>query len=370
MPEEKDMPETNVERAVIREALPADGAALMEAVGRIDEETEFLGKPGEYRRWREGFAERLAEMRAKRSGIYLMALDGDEIVGFLGAFGGMLRATRGAFYIAHVGLRRAWRGRGLGTRLFVAIEDWARAQGYWRLELRVDELNERGQALYRKQGFVHEGRIAEAALLDGVPRVHHWMAKTLVAFADPAWPSLDPPPGRLDPGAVTFRPLRPDEAALLSRWERRLLGETPFFLKEAAEVLPEGAMAKALAEEQKRPDHQALAAIAAGAEGASVIGYGAIWKEPGLRMQHDCVVFMSLLKAHWGIGIGRAFWERFERWARERGARRLTTTLLGHNARGLRFAERQGFAVEVASPRFALKDGRPVARVRLGKRLG
>jgi len=362
------MPESNAERLLIRETLPEDAAALMETIGRIDEETEFLGKPGEYRRWREGFAERLAQMRAKQSGIYFLALDGGEIIGFLGAFRGALQAMRGVLYIAHVGVRRAWRGRGVGTRLFVAIEDWARAQDMWRLELRVDEVNARGQALYRKRGFITEGRIADAVFLEGEPHAHHWMAKTLRPLDGADWPAVDPTPGRIDPGGVTLRALRPEEARLLCRWERRLLAETPLFLKDAAEVLAEDAMAKLLAEEQKQ-DRLVLAALTRGADGEAMIGYGAIWKEPGLRMQHDCFFTLSLLQPYWGVGIGRALWEGLESWARDQGARRLSSILYAHNARGLRFAAAQGFAIDVASPRFALKGGRVVGRIRLGKRL-
>lgn len=360
--------ERDAQSLCIREALPEDGAALMEAIGRIDEETEFLGKPGEYRRWREGFEERLAQMRAKQTGIYLLALDAGEIIGFLGAFGGVLQATRGVLYIAHVGLRRAWRGRGAGARLFVAVEDWARTQGVSRLELRVDEMNARGQALYRKRGFVTEGRIADAVFLEGEPHAHHWMAKTLRPLDGPDWPSVDPTPGRVDPGHVTFRALRPEEARLLCRWERRLLAEAPLFLKEPAEVIAEDAMAKALLYEQK-PGRLALAALARVGDGEEVVGYGSIWKEPGLRMQHDCFSLLSLLQAHWGVGIGRALWWRLERWARDNGARRLSAIVLAHNTRGLRFAQAGGFTVEVESPRFARKDGRVVGRIRLGKRL-
>lgn len=362
------MPEIAAPAVLIRQALPEDGPAMMDAIGRIDEETEFLGKPGEYRRWRDGVEQRLAHMREKRSGAYMLALDRGEIIGFLGGFGGFFRRSNGVFYIAHVGIRRVWRGRGIGTRLFTAFEDWARAVGGWRLELRVDEANARGQALYGKRGFITEGSIADAVFLDGKAHAHLWMAKTLRALDGPDWGEIDLPPGRVDPGPVTFRPLRPEEAGLLCRWERELLSETPVFLKEPQEVLAEDAMAKALAEEQK-PDRRALAALATGAGGEAVIGYGSIWKEPGLRMQHDCFCFLNLLRAHWGAGIGRAFLAQLERWARENGARRLSTAMLAHNSRGLRFALAQGFTVEVRSRRFALIDGRVASRIRLGKRL-
>src|SRR5436853_5768989 len=114
---------------IVRHAVPADVPALTATIAKIDEETEFLGPPGEYlRRWAPGFDERLAAMNAKGTGAYFLAEHGGEIVGFLGAFAGGLERTRGVVYIAHVGVRVAWRGRGIGATLFAAIDDWARGQ--------------------------------------------------------------------------------------------------------------------------------------------------------------------------------------------------------------------------------------------------
>jgi len=360
------MPETTEAEIVLREALPEDGAALMEAIGRIDEETEFLGKPGEYRRWSEGVATRLAEMRRRATGAYVLALHGGEIVGFLGAFTGAVERARGLVYVGHVGLRRAWRGRGIGTRLFAAIEEWALAHGGWRLELRVDEANERGLALYRKRGFVIEGRIAQAVRLDGRWHAHYWMAKVLRELEGPAWAPLDLPPlAAPAAGAVTIRRLEPQEAALLCRWARRFLAETPFLLKQPQEVPDEAAVAKGLADDRDKPDRLALAVVA----GDSVVGHATIWKEPSLRMQHDATFVLSLERDQWGRGLGRALYAQLERWARDNGALRLSTTVLGHNLRALRFAAAQGLQPEVTSPRCIPVDGRVADRLRLGKLL-
>jgi ribosomal protein S18 acetylase RimI-like enzyme len=53
---------------------------------------------------------------------------------------------------------RAWRGRGVGSLLMAAAIDWARAQGLHKLCLSVFAHNDAGIALYRKFGFVEEGR--------------------------------------------------------------------------------------------------------------------------------------------------------------------------------------------------------------------
>jgi RimJ/RimL family protein N-acetyltransferase len=53
---------------------------------------------------------------------------------------------------------RDWRGRGVGSALVRAAIDWARGQGLHKLCLEVFVHNEAGIALYRKCGFVEEGR--------------------------------------------------------------------------------------------------------------------------------------------------------------------------------------------------------------------
>src|SRR5262249_2499625 len=104
------------EAFLVRPAGAAGGPALDQAIATVDEETEFLAVPGEYlRRWAPGFAERLATMNAKGTGAYFLAEHGGEIVSFLGAYAGALERARGIVYIAHVGVRRAWRSRGVGS---------------------------------------------------------------------------------------------------------------------------------------------------------------------------------------------------------------------------------------------------------------
>jgi RimJ/RimL family protein N-acetyltransferase len=360
------MPDDDI---VIREASPEDGPALMDAICRIDEETEFLGKPGEARRWAEGFPERLADMRKRGTGAYFAALAAGQIVGFLGAFAGEYERARGFVFIGHVGIRRHRRGQGIGTKLFVAIEDWARARDAWRLELRVDEANEPGHALYRKQGFAIAGRIDESAFLDGRWHAHYLMAKTLRALDGPSCEPLELPSLRSKPAAMTIRPLLPAEAGLLCRWERQLLGEMPFFLKQPREVLDEAAMAKAIADDQGKPDRMGLAALIEGESGPIVIGHASFAKEPALRMQHDAFFMLSVLREHWGCGVGRSLLARIEGWARANGVRRLVTNVTAHNTRAKRFAAAQGFFVQITTPRYAIIDGCVADRVRLAKRL-
>src|SRR5579883_1583320 len=213
----------------IRPARPEDGPALQQSVERINNETKFLGVPGQGHPWDGRFAEELRRLAETASGAVLLALAaGGEIVGYLSAFRGGFARNRGSLFIAVVGLRAAWRRRGIGTRLFAAVEDWARAQGSWRLDLRVSALNARGQALYRKCGFAVEGRIREGVMRDGAWSDDLWMAKLL----DPRLPALPMPrsarrrrPRQHAVGTLVVRELRrataPACATGRCAWRRR-----------------------------------------------------------------------------------------------------------------------------------------------------
>jgi RimJ/RimL family protein N-acetyltransferase len=73
---------------------------------------------------------------------------------------GMIHVERSRFGFGEVGMlvARDWRGRGVGSALVAASIDWARAHGLHKLALSVFPHNEAAIALYRKFGFVEEGR--------------------------------------------------------------------------------------------------------------------------------------------------------------------------------------------------------------------
>ncbi len=75
-------------------------------------------------------------------------------------------------YSSHVGtmgmgLMSSWRGQGLGRRLLLATLERAVAAGITRVELSVHASNARAIGLYRSIGFVEEGRLQRARLIDG-----------------------------------------------------------------------------------------------------------------------------------------------------------------------------------------------------------
>ena len=66
-----------------------------------------------------------------------------------------------------IGIREQYTGQGIGTRLFAALEAWARSKAVRRLHLTVEVDNDRALALYHKMGFEVIGHIPRAVQLQG-----------------------------------------------------------------------------------------------------------------------------------------------------------------------------------------------------------
>lgn len=75
-----------------------------------------------------------------------------------------------------VAILKRFRGQGLGEAVMRCGIEWARGVGVTRLRLGVFETNDRAMALYRKLGFVEEGRLKGEVILDGLPRDEVLMA--------------------------------------------------------------------------------------------------------------------------------------------------------------------------------------------------
>jgi ribosomal protein S18 acetylase RimI-like enzyme len=73
---------------------------------------------------------------------------------------GMLDVVESRFGYGRIGMAvaRDWRGRGVGSALLAGGIEWARDRGLHKLVLDVFPHNTAAIALYRKFGFVEEGR--------------------------------------------------------------------------------------------------------------------------------------------------------------------------------------------------------------------
>lgn len=72
-----------------------------------------------------------------------------------------VQASRHGYGEIGMAVAHDWRGRGVGSALISAAIEWARARGLHKLSLSVFAHNDAAIALYRKFGFVEEGRRVE-----------------------------------------------------------------------------------------------------------------------------------------------------------------------------------------------------------------
>ncbi len=83
----------------------------------------------------------------------LVAAAGDDLVGLI-----HVEQTRFGFGEIGMLVDREWRGRGVGSALVAAATEWARERSLHKLSLAVFVHNTAAIGLYRKFGFVEEGR--------------------------------------------------------------------------------------------------------------------------------------------------------------------------------------------------------------------
>jgi ribosomal protein S18 acetylase RimI-like enzyme len=152
----------------IREIGVQDAEAFLELCKRTDAEAKYLlFEEGERRTTSSEQRERIAKYLARGNSTIFVAEDGEgAMVGYLSAMGGEAKRNRHCVHLV-IGIREGFRGQGIGSALFSALEAWARAKGIVRLELGLMAENEAAFALYSKFGFVVEGRRPKAFLVDG-----------------------------------------------------------------------------------------------------------------------------------------------------------------------------------------------------------
>lgn len=110
------------------------------------------------------------------SNLILVATADTDIIGFLSAQRGIQRRIRHSAYIV-VGIRKNFRGQGIGKKLFAELNLWALENGISRLELTVLCKNDIAKHLYEKEGFIVEGIKRNSMIIDGKYTDEYYMAK-------------------------------------------------------------------------------------------------------------------------------------------------------------------------------------------------
>ena len=132
---------------VVRPAVPGDARAMAESFAAVAEERDGIATEPPV-----DIEERAALFARSMDGS-VVAVAGGRIVGFL-----HVEVSRHGFGDFGMLVDRDWRGRGVGSALLQAAIGWARGQGLHKLCLEVFAHNAAAIAVYRKSGFVEEGR--------------------------------------------------------------------------------------------------------------------------------------------------------------------------------------------------------------------
>jgi ribosomal protein S18 acetylase RimI-like enzyme len=136
-----------VAQFAVRAASAGDARAMAELFAAVAGERDGIATEPPV-----DIAERAAQFAATIAGS-VVAVAGGQVVGLL-----HVEATRHGFGEVGMCVDRAWRGRGVGSALMRAAISLARERGLHKLSLEVFAHNAAAIALYRRAGFVEEGR--------------------------------------------------------------------------------------------------------------------------------------------------------------------------------------------------------------------
>jgi RimJ/RimL family protein N-acetyltransferase len=141
--------------AVVRAATEDDLDLLVEHTWAVATEGGWLGIEVPFDR--DARRQRFADWGSGESSTVLV-VDSDPPAGR--GVVGYVTIDIARYGVADIGMLivAGWRGRGLGTQLLSAAIDWASANGAHKMSLEVWPHNRAAIELYRRAGFVEEGR--------------------------------------------------------------------------------------------------------------------------------------------------------------------------------------------------------------------
>ena len=147
----------------IHEVQEGDLASLNDALNEVCAERRFLGSvrgfPIEVHR---SFLKAILKKRLPQ----VVAVDGSIVIGWCDILPNDLEGFTHVGRLG-MGLRKPYRGRGIGNQLIMECIRLAKNHGLEKVELEVFSDNLPAIRLYLKQGFIEEGRRIRARKLDG-----------------------------------------------------------------------------------------------------------------------------------------------------------------------------------------------------------
>lgn len=161
---------------IIRQAEEQDSEKLAWLIQEVESTSNYmLFGPGERKFNPEAQRKMIKAFSAEPNSNILLAEVEGEFAGYLIARGGNVNKNKHSAYLV-IGIREDFRGKGVGTRLFGELFDWAGGIGLYRLELTVITKNQAALALYKKMGFVIEGTKKDSLFIDGQYMDEYYMS--------------------------------------------------------------------------------------------------------------------------------------------------------------------------------------------------
>ncbi len=163
---------------IIRKAIEDDAKIWFEFMSNLDKETNYMLYEEGERKNNEKIIENLIKNKVKGKDLLLVADDNGDLAGFLSASINKVNRVKHVAYIV-CGIRKQYRGQGIGTRFFQELDAWALENSLRRLELTVVCENKVAVKLYEKSGFVIEGIQRKSFCLNGKYLDQYYMGKLI-----------------------------------------------------------------------------------------------------------------------------------------------------------------------------------------------
>lgn len=146
-------------KVVIRDAHPVDAEKLIDINLKIIEEKIYmLRQPGEAVYTKESEVKNIENLLKGEGTLYLVAEVENDVAGYLDFRNGGLKITKHAGSLS-LYILKEWRGIGIGELLLNALIEWAEKNPLIeKVTLNVFSTNIRAMNLYKKLGFIEEGR--------------------------------------------------------------------------------------------------------------------------------------------------------------------------------------------------------------------
>ncbi len=162
----------------IRERNLEDVNKFCDFLMKLDNEAEYMIFEKGERNVNKEVIQKNIESVINNGNVCYVALDNDEIIGYVIAVREHFIRTRHVAVVV-IGILEEYCSKGIGHMLLKNIINWAKINGVKRLELNVITENERAVNLYKKCGFKIEGTRKSSTLINGKYYDDFYMAKII-----------------------------------------------------------------------------------------------------------------------------------------------------------------------------------------------